>query len=142
MYKVIDVCEYILEYCQTREIGISNLKLQKILYFIQAEFLVAKDTPCFKEEIVAWGFGPAVPAAYYEYRVFGSTLIPNYIHKEKKNILTVEDKEIINEILERTINISDSYLCEITMSQDPWRNVYCNGLEVPISNASIKSYFS
>ena len=35
-YKVLDVCKYVIDYSNEKEYGISNLKLQKILYFIQA----------------------------------------------------------------------------------------------------------
>ena len=38
-YKVLDVCKYVIDYSNEKEYGISNLKLQKILYFIQTGFL-------------------------------------------------------------------------------------------------------
>jgi len=64
--------------------SVSNLKLQKILYFIQAEFLVVKGIPCFEEEIIAWGFGPVVLEVYHEYKVYGAAGIPVFF---KKSIL-------------------------------------------------------
>ena len=36
-YKVLDVCRFVINYSNERDYGISNLKLQKVLYFIQAE---------------------------------------------------------------------------------------------------------
>ena len=57
MYSAIDVARYIIWYCKRRRYSISNLKLQKILYFVQANFLVSIGTPCFEEEIEAWDFG-------------------------------------------------------------------------------------
>ena len=38
MNNVLDVCRYIINYSNKKDYGISNLKLQKILYFIQAFF--------------------------------------------------------------------------------------------------------
>ena len=72
MYKALDIARYIIERCREKNRTVSNLKLQKILYFVQAEFLVTKNQPCFGETIEAWDFGPVVPEVYYEYRMYGS----------------------------------------------------------------------
>ena len=58
---VLDVSRYIINYCNENYYLISNLKLQKILYFVQAFFLEAKNEECFREEIEAWDFGPVIP---------------------------------------------------------------------------------
>ena len=81
MYDVLDVCRYVINYSNDKEYGISNLKLQKILYFIQACFLTNTDsqTPCFHEKIEAWDFGPVVPEAYREYKQYGSSNIPTIV---------------------------------------------------------------
>ena len=39
MYKAIDLSKYIVSKCVRDNIPISNLQLQKILYYIQREFL-------------------------------------------------------------------------------------------------------
>ena len=39
MYKAIDLSKYIVSKCVRDNIPISNLQLQKILYYIQKEFL-------------------------------------------------------------------------------------------------------
>ena len=74
-YNVSDVSRYVIKYSNDKGYGISNLKLQKILYFIQAYFLIntPNGNPCFKEKIEAWDFGPVVPEAYREYEQYGST---------------------------------------------------------------------
>jgi len=33
-YKVLDVCRHVINYSNEHDYGISNLKLQKVLYFI------------------------------------------------------------------------------------------------------------
>lgn len=47
MYSAIIVAQYIIEHCNSIGKTISNLKLQKILYFVQAEFLVSKGNLVF-----------------------------------------------------------------------------------------------
>ena len=38
LYNVLDISRYIINYSNQQGYGISNLKLQKILYFVQAYF--------------------------------------------------------------------------------------------------------
>ena len=38
MYDVLEVSKYIINYSNEKQYGISNLKLQKILYLVQAFF--------------------------------------------------------------------------------------------------------
>src|SRR5262245_19575381 len=51
---------------------ISNLKMQKLLYYAQAWHLVFFNKPLFKEEIEAWDLGPVVSEAYQEFKSFGN----------------------------------------------------------------------
>ena len=49
MYDVQDVAEYVITYSEVKDYGISNLKLQKILYLILAYSLIHTKKPCFSE---------------------------------------------------------------------------------------------
>ena len=77
MHDVQVIARYVIHRCSQNERPINNLKLQKILYFIQAEFLVGTGKACFDDEIEAWASGPVVPAVYSRYMIFGSTNIPD-----------------------------------------------------------------
>ncbi|MCQ2322537.1 MAG: DUF4065 domain-containing protein [Bacteroidales bacterium] len=126
--------------CNQLNKTISNLKLQKILYFVQAEFLVAKDQPCFAESIEAWDFGPVVPDVYHRYKIYGSANIP-YIAQNESFPFSCEDQGLIDGIIDECAKYSASTLVEITHNQAPWKDAYrpyCNAF---ISNESIKNYF-
>ena len=60
MYKAIDVARHIINYSNEKRYGISNLKLQKLLYMVQAYYLVKTDEhkPCFDDPILP-NFGQA-----------------------------------------------------------------------------------
>ena len=73
-YNALDVARYVIKYGNDRDYGVSNLKLQKILYFIQTYFLIQTNSPCFKEPIEAWDFGPIVPAVYKQYKMYASAI--------------------------------------------------------------------
>lgn len=49
---------------------ISNLKLQKLLYYVQGWHLGIHGKPIFHEHIEAWVHGPVVPVIFREFRDF------------------------------------------------------------------------
>lgn len=159
MYKAMDVALYIIHYLNSEKYSVSNLKLQKLLYFVQGFFLCIKNEPCFNEEIEAWDFGPVVPDVYHRYKIFGSNSISmtdyyeyveydgnDKIHFKKRRLDEISfidiDKKIINMVLEQLKGYSATTLVNITHQQEPWCKVY-NPYErnILISNESIKKYF-
>ena len=125
-YDVLDVCTYVIEYSNEKDYGISNLKLQKILYFIQAYFLIGKNdhVPCFKDKIEAWDFGPVVPKAYEKYAEYGSSDIPIAKNEENEGEILGEDKKLIRKVIDKFSVYSATDLVSITQRQGPWLDVY------------------
>lgn len=140
MYSATDVARYIILRCNQRGKTISNLKLQKILYFVQAEFLVSQGKPCFRERIEAWDFGPVIPDVYHRYKVYGSASIPS-VRDENYCPFDREDKALADGIIDECAKYSASTLVEITHRQSPWRTAYHQYSGAVISNESIKSFF-
>ena len=141
IYNVLDVSRHIINYSEEKDYGVSNLKLQKLLYFVQAYFMLEKKdhVPCFHEKIEAWGFGPVVPEAYQEWAKYGScdiTLIESYMVIDKDNIwnsyrvqyhddiIDEDDKKLIDRVIDRFADYTciintlsealDGYLCRRT----------------------------
>lgn len=141
MYRALDIARYIIERCSSTNKTISNLKLQKILYFVQAEFLVSKDQPCFAEKIEAWDFGPVVPEVYYTYRMFGSANIPCIGKSRVSQMISPSDKKLLNGIIDECAKYSASALVEITHNQTPWIDAYEPNWNNEIKPESIKNYF-
>jgi len=73
MKTAMQIAHYIVEKCSKENKAISNLQLQKILYYIQKTALQS-DTgkPIFNDDFVAWKFGPVIEEVYYAYCVFGA----------------------------------------------------------------------
>ncbi|SCH46168.1 Uncharacterized phage-associated protein [uncultured Clostridium sp.] len=158
-YNVLDVCRYVINYSNKHDYGISNLKLQKVLYFIQAYFLTNKKshTPCFNEKIEAWDFGPVVPEAYHEYKQYGSGDIPtikSYILFDNENIwnskrvlcnddvITNEDKNLIDKVVDKFSDYSATDLVSLTHRQSPWIDVYVPHQNNEITLDAIRKYFN
>ena len=120
-YPAIEVAKYIIRTVNQNDGCISNLKLQKLLYFVQAQFLVFKGECCFADPITAWDFGPVVIPVYREYAVFGSASIP-YKYLEDKIWIAPDDAELINSIIKASADMSAAYLTQVTLGQTPWKN--------------------
>lgn len=141
MYNVLLVAKHIIKYCNEKNYSVSNLKLQKLLYFVQAEFLVSTGTPCFPEEIEAWDFGPVVPEVYHRYKVYGSSSIP-YNNTGLIGRISPADEAMINEMIDRCAKYTASQLVEMTHHQDPWVQAYTPYRSNVITKRSIRDFFS
>lgn len=51
---------------------ITPLKLQKLLYFCHADYLVSYNVPLLEDEFEAWSYGPVLPMVYHEFKDFGT----------------------------------------------------------------------
>lgn len=157
MYNAIDLARYIINYYENNDSGISNLKLQKVLYFLQAEWMVAFNKPLFKDKIEAWDFGPVIPNVYKEFRVYGAGFIPEikrywiYEDKEKwwtykqveyKDKVLMKDKIYIDEMLNKLKNYPSLELVKITQNQNPWADIYSKYNLNEITPQALYEYFS
>lgn len=125
MYTAIDLSKYVVSKCIADGHPISNLQLQKILYYIQKDFL-GRDRLAFSDDIEAWQFGPVVPNVYYHYCGYGAMPISsNY----EKFDLEFEDKKVINNIVESK-RVLDPWtmVAETHKTNGAWDQIYRNGL--------------
>lgn len=53
IYSALEVARHIINYANSNDQLLSNLKLQKLLYFVQAEFLISQGRTCFTDDIEA-----------------------------------------------------------------------------------------
>lgn len=155
LYSAIDISKYVINRSYDINFRISNLELQKILYYIQAAFLVEKNKSCFGEKILAWEYGPVIREVYDEYKVCGRSRIPRQ-NESKKPVFNFEtfevklksvslnidemDKIIINKILDAYSDVTDPFeLVRKTHSEDPWKKGRASGV---ISEDDMKVYYS
>ena len=124
MYKAIDLAKYIVNKCTVEQHPVSNLQLQKILYYIQREY-TKKDDWAFSDSIEAWQFGPVVPNVYYRFAASGAMPIEmkySDVQIEKKDI------DIIDPIIEEKRLLKPWVLVEETHRPgEAWYKTYKNG---------------
>lgn len=141
IYSALEIANWFLNYnYQLREYqdqdtdDISNLKLQKLLYYAQGSFLALRNKALFEENIVAWTHGPVIEKVYYKYRNFGSS----GINKFEEVDIDPDTESILVEVYDTFGKYSAWGLREMTHNEDPWKNTIRNSI---IENDSIKKYF-
>lgn len=151
--SAMDVAKYIIAtfYSKDKEIdegvseGISNLKLQKLLYFCQAFALAKQGRPMFKEELYAWKYGPVVKEVYEAYKEHKNNPLPEPAATANDTALSDTDKEIVDEMLETFSGYSAIRLMNITHSHKPWKNlekkVEKGERDIIIPQKAIKKYY-
>ena len=75
VYTAVDIAKYIVSYCAHRQRPISNLKLQKMLYYTWIDYYKKTNNALFLNDICAWQLGPVVPDVYYEFCSYAGTPI-------------------------------------------------------------------
>lgn len=65
-----DVAKYIV-LCEANEgRGLTNLRLNAILFLVQSVYLYTYLKPCFNNKIYAWDAGPIIPDVYNRYKIY------------------------------------------------------------------------
>nr|DAO57049.1 MAG TPA: hypothetical protein [Caudoviricetes sp.] len=128
--KALEVAKYILTKCNKDGQPISNLQLQKMLYYIQYEFLKNYGKPLFDDDFEAWKFGPVIPVVYYEYSHMGAFRIgADYEGYDKILIdMAQEETDMLNRIIADKRDINAWKLVDNThKSGKAWDTVFKNG---------------
>ena len=141
-YDALDVAKYVINYSTDElNIGVTNLKLQKLLYYIQAEFQIDRREPLFHEPIEAWRHGLVVRDVYAYFRGHMDKPIDN-IYKPRATFKG--NKELlINRVIERYKSADGWHLVKLTHQEDPWINAYNDGegINAEITIESMIKYF-
>lgn len=139
MYDALDIAEYVLNFCEiNKKRPITNLQLQKILYYIQGKYLQVNGKPIFDNDIEAWRYGPVIPDVYYWYSKYMDNPITKIKYEKRVN---KEDCKIINSVIDEKINIDVWKLVKNTHEEDPWNDNYTLGQKNKIPLMDMKSYF-
>lgn len=144
MVSATELSNYIVAESYRRGMPITQLKLQKILYYIQGKYLALYRKPLFPENIEAWTYGPVVREVYVKYVSNGALpLKPN--NKEIEPCLAIEDKNCVDAVLDEKLSYSPSALVEMSHNEMPWlehAEEVKNGNKPMISNDRIYRFFT
>lgn len=135
-----DVAEYFLAKIDI-EAGdcISNLKLQKLVYYAQGFVLAITEKKLFNEQILAWQHGPVVKELYDRYKENGANCIhPTESANESALTNNRDLKDILDDVYDTYGQFSAWKLRNMTHEEQPWQEVDLND---EINITTMKTYF-
>jgi len=120
-YKALDIANKLLSHAANNGEGelMSNMKLQKMLYYQQGFHLAYfNNTPLFDEDIEAWMYGPVVPCVYEYFKDKGSMGLEPFA--DEIALSDIEEK-LFNEVFQVYGAYSASGLMNMTHQELPWQ---------------------
>ncbi|MGB0879210.1 MAG: Panacea domain-containing protein [Polaribacter sp.] len=119
---------------------ISNLKLQKLLYYMQGYFIAVFGKQLFENEIEAWQYGPVIRDVYNHFKSNGSSSI-NIESGAIIAELNDEEDALFNEVLNEYGQYSAIKLMNMTHEELPWVKTFSENPQGVISNDLMIEYF-
>lgn len=122
MINCLNVARYFIarSYEDGIEADMTNMKVQKLLYYSQSLHLALFDEPLFDEEIQAWRYGPVCPPAYRFYSEFEAQQLPIPSPEFLSQILH-EQKKLLAEVWEYFGGYHAYRLSGMTHLEFPWK---------------------
>lgn len=123
-YNAMDVAKLIITDGYDRCKFVTNLRLQKLMYFVWIAYYKKKNEPLFREPFYAWKFGPVVLSVYKEFCRF----VSEPIFKSYDTEIAPEDAQIIIDAVAEHDNHSTAALVHLTHRDGaPWTTIFDNG---------------
>ena len=140
--KAIDCANYLIYLLNDSCEDLTNMKLNKILFYAQGQSLKQHEKALFPEAIEAWQHGPVVPQIYHHYKQYRNDPIHFWEESRLKNI-EGEEKEILFNVGRIYSMYTAATLRNMTHApKGVWAKYYKEGeehTEIPIE--AIKDYF-
>jgi len=139
------VAQYLIFRAQATGDEITNLKLQKLLYYVQGWYLAIYDEPLFDDRLEAWVHGAVQPKVYSLYKQFLWEPITASVPCPKFDDNRIADH--IDKVLAHYGKYSARDLERMIHREDPWKKAR-GGLpedkpsKALIRHEAMKEYFS
>ncbi len=121
MIDCLNVARYFImkAYADGVEAQMTNMKVQKLLYYSQSLYLALNNEPLFDEEIQAWRYGPVCPPAYRFYSEFEAQQLP-VPGKDFWQQIPDAIKKLLEEVWENFGGYHAYLLSDMTHVEFPW----------------------
>ena len=144
-YTAEKIAEWFIHYAaaDSGSGDLSNLKLQKLLYYAQGWCIALKGVLLFPDEIQAWSHGPVVKPLYHRFKHFESgDVTPEPASGFQWADIDSDTTDLLIEVWEKYAQYSAWKLRNMTHEESPWRDVFQpNVMNVTIPTESIGAHF-
>lgn len=116
----------------------TNMKLQKLLYYVQGTSLALYGERMFNQNIMKWQYGPVVPDVYHTFKENGNQTIQ---YEEPVDMSALHEKQI--DVIQMVYDYFGQYaaiaLMNFTHNESPWNSVE---MSEEISDGLLVEYFN
>ncbi|PRY46965.1 putative phage-associated protein [Spirosoma oryzae] len=137
-----DVAEYILQLADSEvsDNDVTNLKLQKLVYYVQGFHLAMFDKTVFSDPIAPWQYGPVVSELYHTYKENGGSVIKPTAEYTPTEAFSEEQENLIKEVFNVYGQFSAWKLRDMTHQELPW--IEADELKLPeIKVETMRTFF-
>lgn len=134
MADVRAIANLVLERADALQIDVSNMALNKIVYFVHCDHLVERGTPLVTAKIEAWKHGPVFREVYHQFKTWDDSPIKGRATKVDPmtgNVAEADaefcalDREYLSRLIDRYIRFSAAQLRAIShIEGGPWHVVW------------------
>jgi uncharacterized phage-associated protein len=158
MYEARKICNYLLANFDAVEFDLTNLRINKLLFFIHAESLRQRPEGLIRNHFEAWQFGPVIRPVFDTFKIYNDgpiTALAQYLDYALGKRIPVpyddireEDLKIIVREFRNYSRFSTGQLVSLSHEPGgPWDVVYranlADATQSPrISNRLIRSHFA
>ena len=150
------VANFVLDFCDAKDRKITNMSLQKVVYFCNVWSLIELDRPLLKHQFEAWQYGPVLQYLYREFKEFENQPIDRRATRidpknGNKEIVPYEFDSETEALLRRIVDfysrLTASDLVRLSHAEGgPWEEVWNHHDAVSpgmkIKESSIANYYS
>ena len=116
LYSAFTVSNYMIAYTNSKDYFVTNLKLQKLLYFVQVYFLLDTGLPCFPDKVEACPFGPVIPEVYKHYITRG-----NYdLYAKDEGWMCEDVRKRVRDVVDLFSDYTNPDLADLIFNQTPY----------------------
>lgn len=140
MARASDAANFFIDAAQRCDAEpMTNLRLQKLMYFAQAWSIVRNGCPLFDEELRAWELGPVVPSVYQKYKICGGNPIADADDAFDYSVFTEEELSVLTDVFVQYGKFTTAQLVNLCHRPgEPWEKTARNGV---ITKACMKDAF-
>lgn len=155
-YDVRSIANFVLDLAKRDEREVSNLVINKVVFFLHAHYLVHYERPLVSAKIEAWELGPVFRELYKEFKEYdkrpiskrAERLNPENGNREIcRDTLPSDECEFLESITKKYIQLSPTALVALSHEKGgPWDQVWNHdtptNATMNITDAVIKDWYA
>ena len=127
MESILTIAQYVYnKYLEKENYKIDEMKLHKILYFIQRENFVQKNCCLFEEDFQGWKYGPVCIEVREKYNQYKKKKFAIFIDDYSEEKINKETLNLINTVFDKYYKKNSWNLSRITHFEYSWNRSRIN----------------